>query len=73
MKNRIKIKLNKDLYGFKKDAIIDLPCDDEGVPFNTFWRRRLLDADYDNCVEVIKNEAALESEKPKQTSKNKGE
>jgi hypothetical protein len=65
MKNRIKIKLNQDLNGHKKNSVLELSCDDDGIPYNSFWRRRLIDADYDNCVEILPEQEAKPVEKIK--------
>lgn len=65
MKNQLKIMLNTDLVKFKKGHILTLECDEEGIPFNPFWRRRLLDAVIDNCVTVIDDEGDVLVKKQK--------
>ena len=45
---KIKLKINKDLRGFKAGAIVTVPLD-------RYWRSRLEDAKIDNCVEIVKN------------------
>jgi hypothetical protein len=57
MKNKIKLKINTNLDKFKKGQVIALDCDSDGLPFNHFWRRRLADAEIDNCVEIVKEAA----------------
>lgn len=52
-KIKIKIKLNRDLNGFKAGTILELSCDKDGIPFNSFWRRRLFDSEIDNCIQVV--------------------
>lgn len=46
-----KIKLNCDLKSYKAGTILT-------VDFNTdfYWRRRLRDAEYDNCISIIKTD-----------------
>lgn len=46
------IKYNKKV--FTKDSVIEVDAN-EGVPTDRFWRRRLKDAEIDNCVEIQKN------------------
>ena len=52
----IKIKINHEhgLKGHKKDAIVEIETDHDGVPMDSFWRRRLKDSAIDNCVEIVK-------------------
>lgn len=33
---------------------IDIQTDENGVPLNRFWRKRLKDAAIDQCVEIMK-------------------
>jgi len=50
---KVKIKLNTDLLTYKKGSVITLDCDDNGVPYDNFWFRRMKDSDIDNCIEVF--------------------
>ena len=59
----MKLKLNCDLNGHKKGTIIKVN-DNNGIPLDSFWRRRLKDAEIDNCVEIV------EVSKPKKGVKN---
>lgn len=52
----MKIKLNKDLYGFKAGKTITIN-DIDGRPTDIFWRARLVDSVLDNCITVIKPKA----------------
>lgn len=49
-----KLKLNRDLRGFKAGQVIDVQVDASGVPTDKFWRNRVKDAEIDNCVEWYK-------------------
>lgn len=49
----IKLKLNKDMDGKKKDSILSLPTDQDGKIIDSFWARRLEDSKIDNCVEIV--------------------
>jgi len=50
----IKLKLNQPMSGYEAGREITIQTDKDGVPLEKFWRRRLKDADIDNCVEVVK-------------------
>ena len=49
----IKLKLNRDLLGFKSGTIISLSTDRDGNIEKSFWSRRLKDSEIDNCVEIV--------------------
>jgi hypothetical protein len=51
----IKVKLNVRLGGYEEGAIVTLQTDGAGVPIEKFWRRRLRDAETDNCMEAVKS------------------
>ena len=50
----IKLKLNQPMLGYEAGREVTIQTDKDGVPLEKFWRRRLKDADIDNCVEVVK-------------------
>ena len=50
----IEIKLNMDLYGYKKNAIVRVRVDNDGIPKEEKWRRRFKDVAIDNSFEIIK-------------------
>ena len=50
----MKLKINKDMAGYKAGRTINIKADINNIPLDIFWRRRLKDAKSDNCVEVIK-------------------
>jgi uncharacterized protein YuzE len=52
-KKMIKLKINVAFDKYDVDDEIRVEVDSKGVPVSQFWRRRLLDAKIDNCVEVI--------------------
>jgi len=49
----IKIKLNEDLRGYKKGSVIKIKVSDNNVPKDIYWRRRLEDSMFDNCIEIV--------------------
>jgi hypothetical protein len=53
---KIQLKLNADLGGKKKGAIVTVEIDSNKVITDQYWRRRLEDAELDNCIEIVKNE-----------------
>ena len=50
----MKLKLNQPMAGFEAGREVTVQTDANGVPLEKFWRRRLKDAEIDNCVEVVK-------------------
>lgn len=50
-KNTIQLK-NNSLKGHPK--LITIQANENGVALDKFWRRRLVDAVTDNCVEILK-------------------
>lgn len=59
---KIKLKLNQPMQGYEAGREVTVQTDSAGVPLEKFWRRRMRDAQIDNCVEVVK------SSKPKKES-----
>lgn len=47
------LRINADFMKYRKGAVISVKVDD-GIPIDSFWRRRLKDAEFDNCVEFVK-------------------
>ena len=58
------LKINKDVGGHKAGSTFKVQCNDNGIPLDVFWRRRLKDSAVDNCVEWTE-------EKMHSTSENK--
>lgn len=61
----MKIKLNIPLAGYQKGQTISIDADSKGTPIDKFWRRRLKDAEIDNCVEVVKAPSEIKKGKAK--------
>lgn len=53
---KVNLKLNVDLNGKKAGSIVTVKIDRDKVIIDPYWRRRLKDAEIDNCVEVVKIE-----------------
>ena len=66
----MKVRINKDLGFFVKGQEIDIN------PSDTYWARRIKEAEIDDCLTIIEEKKEVESieEKPKKTKKKfKGE
>ena len=63
----LRLKLNVSLRGNPEGAILNLRSRD-GVPLDTYWRRRVEDSAVDSCVEVVKAETP---KKPKVKANDK--
>lgn len=70
----MKLTFNADLRGYKAGTQINIKTDDRGMPVEKYYRRRLKDAGFDNCIELA-DIKKLKSEKPKQEKpkKDKGD
>lgn len=55
-----KFQVNAPIAGKKPGEIIEIECDNEGLPLDQFWYRRYLDSRIDNCISAVE-----ESNKPK--------
>ena len=42
------------MAGYEAGREVTVKTDISGIPLEKFWRRRLRDANIDNCVEVVK-------------------
>ena len=51
----MKLKLNTPLDGYQAGQTVAVQTDRANVPLERFWRRRIKDAEIDNCVEVVRN------------------
>ena len=52
MTKSFKLKINNaDGYA----GIVTIATDENGTPLDQKWRRRLKDAQFDNCVELVKD------------------
>lgn len=49
----IELKLNQPMRGYGAGRIVTIQTDVNGLPLEKFWRRRLKDAEIDNCVAVV--------------------
>jgi len=49
-----KVRMNVDLLTFKAGQVVKLKFRN-GVPTDRFWRRRLIDAKLDNCIQVVED------------------
>jgi len=49
----MQIEILKDFAGYKKGQKVTIEST-KGIPVDIFWRRRLKDAEFDDCVKVIK-------------------
>jgi hypothetical protein len=69
----MKIKINKPLINYKIGQIIDIKTDNSKIPLSLYWRRRLKDAEIDNCIEIVEERKiqspAVKSTKEKEIKK----
>jgi len=66
----MKIKLNVAMKGYAKSQEITIG-DENGIPLDQFWRRRLTDAEIDNSIEIVQNKSIEKKQtKPKRNSRS---
>jgi hypothetical protein len=66
---KIKIKLNVEgLKGHKKGEIIEINDENQNCEEFKYWQRRLKDAKYDKCCEIVP-EKVEKAEKPEKKRK----
>ena len=49
----MKIRIDKTFGPFVKGTTIEVE-DDNGIPYDRYWRRRLKDSETDQCCSVVK-------------------
>lgn len=54
-KAKLKINIDFPSRNLKKGSIIQLLVDENNIPLDLYWRRRLKDSEIDNCVEIVGN------------------
>ena len=59
---KIKVIVLTAIPGYHEGETVTVDVDQNGVPKERFWRRRLSDAKKDNCIEVV-----LTDKKPSKT------
>jgi len=52
----VKLKLNQSLRGIPEGKIVEVKVDINGLAIERYWRDRMIDAEIDNCVEIVKDE-----------------
>lgn len=51
---KILVRVNVDtISGCSKGQVVELDADEDGTPLSYHWRRRLVDAKTDRCVDVL--------------------
>lgn len=67
-----KFKLNVPLRGLIAGTVISLAVDKESMPIEYYWRRRMVDAIYDGCIEILpKTEPVSDINKKKVVKESK--
>ncbi len=60
MKGQLPIKINKNFGSYKAGTIIKVR-QQNGIPLDEYWRKRIRDSEIDDCVTVIQ---PVEKKKP---------
>lgn len=64
----LRIKLNMPVASYAKGEEIEIPCDENSVPLDKFWRRRLADSKIDHCLEIVRTSKKRSQKSFKKTS-----
>lgn len=62
----LKLNMGFGAYGMK-GAKVRVDVDDKGVPVLRFWRRRVSEAQHNNCVEWVEEKAKPKSKSQKRS------
>ena len=66
----MKIRLNIAMKSYAKGQEITIG-DENGIPLDPFWRRRLKDAEIDNSIEIVQTKPLDKTkDKPKRNSRS---
>lgn len=68
---KIKLKINKPLRNYRANTIITIKIISDDLPKDVYWRNRLKDAEFDNCVSIIKKHNKNDIKKIKIDHENK--
>lgn len=71
MNKILKIQVNKNIGDYGPGSIVSVDADQEGTPLNHIWRRRLKDAETDQCCEIVEPEKKLVDKPAKEKQKDK--
>ena len=52
--NYIFARLNTPIDGHKEGQLVRILTDGRGTAVSMFWRRRIKDAEMDNCLKILK-------------------
>ncbi len=61
---KCRIKINKSLRGFVPGQTTLIEVNEDGIPLDSFWRKRFKDAERDNCLEIVQDEKPKKQKKP---------
>jgi len=53
-RDTILVRVNGPIPGFREGQLVPVKVDCEGTPLEVLWRRRLRDAKFDGCCEIVK-------------------
>ena len=71
MNKILKIKINKTIGDYGPGSVVSVDADKEGTPLNNIWRRRLKDAETDQCCEIVEPEEKPADKPVKEKQKDK--
>lgn len=76
MKNTVRIRLNKDMLGFKSGRELVIDVDENGTALDKNWRRRLADAEHDGHISIVEGDEDSDADEVKdeapEARKNQG-
>ena len=59
----LRVMTQHPLHGVAKGKIITVSVDQNGIPFDKNWRKRLRDSKIDGCVEIVKKSTSKKETK----------
>ena len=70
-RKRIKLRINTPMRGQLAGSIITVTTDRYGKIVDSFWSRRLKDAEKDKCIEIVSSSQTTNSQTPKKEEERK--
>lgn len=63
-KYSVRVKINKKINNAPIGSLVTIPTDEQGTPFDPFWRRIFKDSKIDQCVEILHEKHIIKTNYP---------
>lgn len=73
MSKTLRLRINKTVGVYQPGQEVDVEIDKVGIPLEKFWRDRLKDSKFDDCVSIVKKVKQKESKPELEQAPDKSE